>query len=173
MPAHTAQQRAPLVDPAPDTPEPGAPRARPAWPALDLQKVAILVVEDDDSDAELISEILGKLSSVGELVRAVDGQQALDLVETEVFRPNLILLDLNMPRMDGFEFLANARGVSLLRGVPVVVLTTSARYADVREALRGTASSYIVKPESVAELREKIEKVIESITRGDYLDRRI
>jgi DNA-binding NarL/FixJ family response regulator len=53
-----------------------------------------------------------------------------------------------------------------------VVLTTSGRYADVREALRSTASSYIIKPESVAELEDKLKRVLGSIVRGEYLDRR-
>lgn len=147
--------------------------ARAGVQAVSLDQVAVLVVEDDDSDAELIGEILGRVPAVHRLARAVDGRQALDLVSDSTFQPNLILLDLNMPRMDGFEFLARAREKALLRGVPVVVLTTSARYADVREALRGTASSYIVKPESVAELEDKVRKVITSVTRGDYLDRRM
>jgi CheY-like chemotaxis protein len=133
----------------------------------------VLLVEDDDSDAELISEVLSRIASVGRLVRAMDGRLALDLVADMPFRPQLILLDLNMPRMGGFEFLAAARESPALRGVPVVVLTTSARYADVREALKGTASSYIVKPESIAELAEKIEKVLTTIMSCDYLERRI
>jgi CheY-like chemotaxis protein len=171
MPATTAQRQALIADA--DAEVVGARRAPTDDLVIAYDELSVLVVEDDDSDAELISEILTRMNAIGRLVRAIDGRQALDVVTENAFRPNLILLDLNMPRMDGFEFLAAAREMPLLRGVPVVVLTTSARYADVREALKGTASSYIVKPESVAELAEKIEKVLGTITRGDYLDRRI
>jgi CheY-like chemotaxis protein len=171
MPANAARKNARFMEMELETA--GLGRGPEADPELALDELSVLVIEDDDSDAELISEILKRMNCIGRLVRAVDGRQALDVVADMAFRPNLILLDLNMPRMNGFEFLAEAREVSLLRGVPVVVLTTSARYADVREALKGTASSYIVKPESMAELAEKIEKVLTSITRGDYLERRI
>jgi CheY-like chemotaxis protein len=173
MPANTAQRTLRTIGADAETAAADERRAPSAVSEIALDDVSILVIEDDDSDAELISEILRRMSPVGSLVRAVDGRQALDIVSESAFRPHLILLDLNMPRMNGFEFLAAAREIPLLRGVPVVVLTTSARYADVREALKGTASSYIVKPESLAELSEKIEKVLLSITRGDYLDRRI
>lgn len=134
---------------------------------------SVLLVEDDDTDAELISDVLTRSKAVIGHVRAIDGREALDIVGAGSFRPDLVLLDLNMPGMDGFAFLAAARESPVLRGVPVVVLTTSGRYADVREALKGSASCYIVKPGSIDELVEKVERVVAAIKRGDYLERRL
>jgi two-component system response regulator len=108
----------------------------------------VLLVEDDAAHAEITRRNLGALGDrLGELVHASDGQAALDLLfGSRRLRPDLILLDLRLPRVDGFEVLRRVKAAELLCRVPVVVLTTSNAEDDVRAAYRYGACSYLVKP---------------------------
>lgn len=117
-----------------------------------LQRAAeILLVEDDLNDAELAMKALerGKLANNVHHVR--DGLEALDfLLQREPYidvpRPDLILLDLNMPRMDGREVLREVKSDENLKTIPVVILTTSQEESDVSSAYGLSSNAYIVKP---------------------------
>ena len=113
--------------------------------------IDILLVEDSDADAELTIEALqeGKLKNV--VHRVKDGEEALRYLRMEqeyqeASRPDLILLDLNMPRLDGREVLKQIRGDDSLCVIPVVVLTTSSHDSDILDSYGLAANSYIVKP---------------------------
>ena len=113
--------------------------------------IDILLVEDSETDAELTLEALkqGKLQNTVFHVR--DGQEALDFLYqrnefTNASRPDLILLDLNMPKIDGREVLRQIRMDESLKVIPVVVLTTSNQDTDILESYGLAANSYIVKP---------------------------
>ncbi|MET0285069.1 MAG: response regulator [Polyangiales bacterium] len=112
------------------------------------QALTVLLVEDDAAHAEITRRNLASLGErLGELVHAQDGQVALDfLFGPRRLRPDLILLDLRLPRVDGFEVLRQVKAADALRHVPVVVLTTSNAESDVRAAYERGASSYLVKP---------------------------
>jgi CheY-like chemotaxis protein len=111
----------------------------------------ILVVDDNEDDVLLLQESLRDLPSVN-LVHAVhDGEEALTFLRREgqyagVCRPGLVLLDINMPRKNGFEVLAEMKSDPLLRIIPVVMLTTSNRDADVATAYGSGACSFVTKP---------------------------
>jgi CheY-like chemotaxis protein len=111
----------------------------------------ILLIEDNEGDIELtkIAFERGKLLST--LSVAHDGVEAMEyLIKHAKFddalRPNLILLDLNMPRMGGKEFLNIIKRDEKLRSIPVVVLTSSDAPADIRECYENHANCYIIKP---------------------------
>jgi CheY-like chemotaxis protein len=113
--------------------------------------IDILLVEDSETDAELTLEALkqGKLQNVVNHVK--DGEEALRyLYQQDEFkdalRPDLILLDLNMPKLDGREVLKRIRNDESLKVIPVVVLTTSSHDKDIHESYGLAANSYIVKP---------------------------
>ncbi|GAA1889671.1 SpoIIE family protein phosphatase [Asanoa iriomotensis] len=113
--------------------------------------IRILVVDDDDADALMITEALESSGAAVEVGRAVDGHDALERLrrsglEAEEGRPDLILLDLNMPRMGGMETLEQIKNDERLRSIPVVVLTTSAASADVLASYRHHANAYVTKP---------------------------
>jgi len=119
----------------------------------------ILLIEDSDLDAELLKRGLQKLGIEGTLVRAKDGVDALELlvnnIETGTLpHPFITLLDINMPRMNGHEFLTALRAHSRLQHMQVLVFTTSDAPADVLQAHKSHAAGYLVKPNSSAELRE-------------------
>jgi len=118
---------------------------------VDSKIIDILLVEDSPGDARLTREALaeGKLKNVLHLVE--DGEQALAFLRGEdgyadAPRPDLVLLDLNLPRVDGREVLAEMKADPDLKRIPVVVLTTSSADEDVLRAYELAANCYITKP---------------------------
>src|SRR5579862_2904618 len=117
----------------------------------DPPPLEILVVDDSADDVLLLQESFRDLPAVN-LVHAVhDGEQALAYLRREgeyaaARTPGLVLLDINMPIMNGFEVLAEMKNDPELRAIPVVMLTTSSRDVDVLNAYSGGACSFITKP---------------------------
>jgi len=107
----------------------------------------ILLVEDDDVDAMTTQRALNELKVTNKLIRKIDGEDALDYLKgAKHLKPCIILLDLNMPRMNGFEFLKIAKADTTLRKIPVVVLTTSDTDEGIVESYDLGVAGYIVKP---------------------------
>lgn len=109
----------------------------------------ILVAEDDPDDRELISAAFAEAGFGGRLLFARDGRELLDMLDAAPDGgpvPQLLLLDLNMPRLDGRAALHALRTREATRMLPVVVLTTSSAESDVAECYRGGANSYCTKP---------------------------
>ena len=118
--------------------------------------VEILLVEDSPSDAAMTvanlreARIANNISTVGNGEAAVDFLRAREPF-SGVPRPDVILLDLNLPRMDGREVLAFVKGDPALASIPVVVLTASNAQADIDQAYRLHANAYVRKPVGAAE----------------------
>jgi CheY-like chemotaxis protein len=117
--------------------------------------VTILMADDDQDDREMALDALQDLRLADKMEFVVDGQDLLDYLRREggyadssaqAPLPGIILLDLNMPRMDGREALAEIKADESLRQIPVVVLTTSSDEEDVRDTYALGANSFITKP---------------------------
>jgi two-component system, response regulator len=128
-----------------------------------FEAVEILLVEDSDADAELITRALRKGSLVNHFVRVRDGVEALNFIfrEGEFSKrgggqPRLILLDLKMPRMGGIDVLRRLKSDEATKLIPVVVLTSSAEQQDVRESYKLGVNSYLVKPVAFADFTNVI-----------------
>ncbi len=107
----------------------------------------ILLVEDDTIDAMTVRRAFRDLKLTNPLVHTVNGEEALTRLHDETSdTPCLILLDLNMPKMNGVEFLGIAKTDPALKKIPVVVLTTSSEERDVVESFRLSVAGYIIKP---------------------------
>ncbi len=125
----------------------------------------ILLVEDDAADAHLVRLAMAETRINATLEHVVDGREALEYLrrETDRFkealRPDLILLDLNMPRLDGREFLVAVKADVALRAIPVVVLSTSDVERDVLGAYRLGAAGYVAKPLDVSEFIAEIRQL--------------
>ena len=111
--------------------------------------VRILLIEDHEPDVYLVQEALKTSSIAYELTQVKDGEQArthlMEAAHTDVV-PELIFLDLNLPRLEGLELLKIIRGRPRFAGVPVVVLTSSREQSDKDRAHRLGADMYITKP---------------------------
>jgi chemotaxis family two-component system response regulator Rcp1 len=118
---------------------------------FDAGPIDILLVEDDAGEARLAQCALGRGGIYGNIYHVEDGVEAMRFLRrqenyADVPLPDLILLDLNLPRKDGREVLAEIKEDPELRLIPVVVLTTSETEQDVAETYRLHANAYIVKP---------------------------
>jgi two-component system response regulator len=116
---------------------------------------AILLVEDNPADVKITQRALKESGLAVDLIVVRDGQEAVDYLfrqgshadDSSWRPPDLILLDINMPRMNGREVLQRLRATPALRAAPVVVLTTSRRHEDIREMYACGANTYIEKPQ--------------------------
>jgi signal transduction histidine kinase len=120
-------------------------------PNVAVRPIDILLVEDSGVDRMLTAEALREFRVVNALHCVADGEEALDFLRrrgrhAEAPRPDLILLDLNLPRKDGREVLAEIKADPLLKQIPVVVLTTSSAEEDLLDAYGSHANCYITKP---------------------------
>jgi CheY-like chemotaxis protein len=110
----------------------------------------VLLIEDSPGDARLTREAFREANSSVELHVAVDGVEALPFLDkgkTNPMRgPDLILLDLNLPRMDGREMLAYIKTDERLKSIPTVILTTSEAQADIAKSYELQANAYLTKP---------------------------
>ena len=124
------------------------------------QPVNILLVEDDEVDVEIVRRGLTKLRIANHLHRAHDGIEALEMLRAgAIGEPVRILLDINMPRMNGIEFLDALRNDPALSHHVVFMLTTSGDQADVYEAYRHHVSGYLRKRALDEEFTEALELV--------------
>ena len=131
-----------------------------------LRPIEILMVEDNPGDVRLTREALKGGKVLNQLHVVEDGVAALDFLyrrapHQNAIRPDLILLDLNLPKMDGRQVLATIKSDDSLKLIPVVVLTTSQAEEDVLRAYRLSANCYVTKPVDL----EKFITVVQSIDR--------
>lgn len=129
--------------------------------------VTILLVEDNHDHAELTLRALKDGNMLNEVFWVKDGAEAMDFLERRgpytdpatAPRPGLILLDINLPKVDGHEVLRRIKADDTLRAIPVVMLTTSARDDEVSKCYRGGANSYVCKPVRFTEFMERVKTI--------------
>ncbi|MEM9171843.1 MAG: response regulator [Pseudomonadota bacterium] len=124
----------------------------------------ILIAEDSDDDYEFLTRAIKRSDFATSTVsRARTGQELIDevtgLVKTDAPKPDLILLDLNMPGVDGREALTHLKNNVDTRAIPVVIMTTSNSEQDLRSCYLGGANSYVQKPLDFSELVEAVDSI--------------
>lgn len=124
----------------------------------------ILIVEDNPGDADLIQEALAEAPFPHTVAVARDGEEAMAFLRREgphagTFVPDLVLLDLNLPRKDGREVLAEIKGDPALTQIPVLVLTSSEAERDLLQAYRLHANSFVSKPVELSRYFEVIRAI--------------
>ncbi len=120
----------------------------------------ILLVEDDRVDAMTVKRALKDLNVTNPLVHTLNGEEALKHLRAESNgNPCVILLDLNMPKMNGVEFLKIIKADDVLKSIPVVVLTTSQEEQDVVESFKLSAAGYMVKPADYKKFVEAVRTI--------------
>lgn len=121
-----------------------------------MNKGVILLVEDDPDQEALILRVLKKNDIKSDVIVAHDGVEALDYIFDKKIMPGVVLLDLQIPRVDGLEVLKRIRNEKLTKNLPVFVLTASNLSKDIIESYNLGVSSYIRKPVDI----EQFDKVI-------------
>jgi CheY-like chemotaxis protein len=126
------------------------------------EQVDLLLVEDNDDDIVLIEEAFAEAKLMNMIFKVRDGEEALAYLRqegqfTHMRRPGLVLLDINMPKKNGFEVLEAIKADPGLRALPVIMLTTSDREEDVIRSYNDGASSYIRKPMTLERFAEVVK----------------
>jgi two-component system, response regulator len=122
----------------------------------------VLLVEDNPDHTYLTELVLEGAGVAHEIVHSVDGQDAIDRLQGAgphagpALRPALVLLDIKLPRVDGYQVLRLMRADPALRLVPVVILTTSNNPSDIAQSLALGASDYVIKPIGLNEFERKL-----------------
>ncbi|VTR75398.1 Response regulator rcp1 [Cellulomonas hominis] len=124
----------------------------------------VLLIEDDPGDRLLVEEVFDEHGVSGNLRSVEDGVQALDFLHrrgefADAPRPDLILLDLNLPKVNGREVLDHVKREPGLASIPVIVLTTSAAEEDVLRSYASHASAYVTKPLNWDELSHAVRRI--------------
>lgn len=120
----------------------------------------ILLIEDNEGDVELISEAFSCRSSIVEISVIGDGEEALQSLKCkQEILPDLILLDINLPKVDGREILHFVKNDAELKRIPVVMLTSSGLQKDIEYCYNNHANCYIIKPGDLAEYMNTIELI--------------
>jgi CheY-like chemotaxis protein len=120
----------------------------------------ILFIEDDAIESMKLNRTISKWPVKHNIIQAKNGEEALEFLNGPEKLPDIILLDLNMPRMNGIEFLRILKDDAELRYLPTVVLTTSENRADLLECYRIGIAGYIIKPLKYEDYEDKIQKLI-------------
>ncbi len=121
---------------------------------------SILLIEDDNVDVMTVERAFRDLKIANQLVSTSNGEQALEYLRTNGNKkPCVILLDLNMPKMNGTEFLKIVKTDEALKKIPVVVLTTSSQQQDVVESFKLGAAGYMVKSVDYGKFVETIRTI--------------
>src|SRR6266404_9325064 len=127
------------------------------------QPIEILLVDDNDDDVVLLEESFRDSRFLNLLQVVHDGEEAIRYLRRQgpyqsAKTPGLVLLDINMPKMNGFEVLQVMKADPLLKTIPVVMLTTSTRDEDIARSYDGGACSFVSKPVSLDKLKEVIKQ---------------
>ncbi len=131
-----------------------------------IRPIEILLVEDSPSDADLTVDAFSDARVLNNLHWVEDGVEALTFLRrqgkySDVPRPDLILLDLNMPKKDGREVLAEIKADSQLKRIPVIILTTSAAERDILKTYELNGNCYVTKPIDLEQFMSVV-KIIEA-----------
>lgn len=129
-----------------------------------LKPIDILLVEDDEGHALLVQENLRKNGIVNKIFTVADGAAALDFLyrrgeHLSAPHPRLILLDLNLPKVDGFEVLRQVKGDPRLKTIPVIILTSTEDQREIDRSYKLGANNYITKPVDYQQFQERVHSL--------------
>jgi len=124
------------------------------------KKLKILLIEDDMIEIMKLNRTTSKLNLEHTIIEANNGEDALKLLEQKDNLPDIILLDLNMPKINGIEFLSILKKDAVLKYIPTIILTTSNNQKDLLECYKIGVAGYVIKPLKYEDYVSKIEKLL-------------
>jgi len=123
-----------------------------------MRKLKILLIEDDEIERMKFVRVSSKTGN-HTIVEANNGEKAIEILEQKDL-PDFIVLDLNMPKMNGVEFLKMLKSKEALKFIPIVVMSTSNNYNDIKKCYEIGASGYMIKPLHYKDYKEKINSLL-------------
>ena len=134
-----------------------------------MHNLSLLLIEDDQIETLKFQQIVNAINDKHKVTIAENGEQALNIIKSAATLPNVILLDLNMPKMNGVEFLKILKNDSTLRYIPVVILTTSNYPDDILKCYEIGVSGYIMKPLKYQDYKNLIENFINYWSNNEFV----
>ncbi|WP_162127908.1 response regulator [Flavobacterium phycosphaerae] len=126
-----------------------------------VKTLKILFIEDDSIEIMKFNRVISALGLTHQIIEANNGETALSLLKEKDNLPHIIILDLNMPKLNGIEFLTILKNDALLKYIPTIILTTSSNFKDVKECYKIGIAGYILKPLKYEDYVFKIQKLLE------------
>lgn len=124
------------------------------------KRLNILLIEDDMIEIMKLNRTISTLNLNHNIIEANNGEDALKILEKKDNLPDIILLDLNMPKINGIEFLSILKKDNLLKYIPTIILTTSNNQKDLLECYKIGVAGYVIKPLKYEDYVSKIEKLL-------------
>lgn len=121
----------------------------------------ILLIEDDAIEVMKLERTLSKVETKHNIIKASNGEEALDILNSGQKLPDIILLDLNMPRMSGIEFLEVVKDDIILQYLPTIILTTSENRADLLRCYQLGIAGYVIKPLKYEDYESKMKLLLQ------------
>lgn len=121
----------------------------------------ILLIEDDAIEVMKFHRVLKTVGSGHRVIEAGNGEEALSILKEQEIIPDIIILDLNMPRLNGIEFLTILKQDQILKYIPSIILSTSNNHRDVLECYRIGIAGYLLKPLKFDEYVERVRKLLD------------
>jgi len=125
-----------------------------------MNSLNILLIEDDMIEVMKMKRVMSSLDLQHSITEANNGEEALQVLSKAEVLPDLILLDLNMPKMNGIEFLSILKADERLKYIPAVIISTSNNQHDLKECYKIGIAGYIIKPLKYEDYTLKIEKLL-------------
>ncbi|WP_345276736.1 response regulator [Litoribaculum gwangyangense] len=125
-----------------------------------MKNLNILLIEDDMIEVMKLNRAVSSLKLEHKIIEANNGEEALRILQNKKNLPDIILLDLNMPKINGIEFLNILKKDEVLRYIPTIVLTTSSNQKDLLECYEIGIAGYVLKPLRYEDYISKIEKLL-------------
>ena len=125
------------------------------------KSLTILLIEDDAIEIMKFNRVLSKLGQNHKIIEANNGEEALEILKVKDTVPDIIILDLNMPKINGIEFLQILKNDSFLKYIPAIILTTSNNHRDVLECYKIGIAGYVLKPLKYEDYVDRIKKTLE------------
>ena len=124
------------------------------------KQLSILLVEDDSIEAMKFKRTVAKLDVDCSIIEVKNGEEGIKFLKENKSLPHIILLDLNMPKMNGIEFLAILKEDEVLKYIPTIILTTSSHQNDLKDCYKIGVAGYMVKPLNYGDYAKKMAKII-------------
>jgi DNA-binding NarL/FixJ family response regulator len=121
----------------------------------------ILLIEDDAIEVMKFNRVLSTMNLKHKIIEANNGEEALTILKLKEFTPDIIILDLNMPKVNGIEFLGILKSDEYLKYIPAIILTTSNNRKDVMECYRIGIAGYLLKPLKYDDYVDRVKKLVE------------
>ncbi|WP_421497934.1 response regulator [Flavobacterium columnare] len=129
----------------------------------------ILLLEDDKIEVMKFNRVINSLNLVHKVIEANNGVEALDILKNKDILPDIIVLDLNMPKLNGIEFLKILKEDERLKYIPSIILSTSSNHKDLLECYKIGIAGYIIKPLKYDEYVEKVQSLFQYWSRNELI----